>query len=117
MKATIVTALTALSLSLAAFGAHAQSTPRVDTRQAEQNARINQGVASGELTNREAARLRRGQAHVQNMENRATADGVVTKGEKARIEQAQDVQSARIARQKHDRQHDYNHNGRVDRRR
>jgi hypothetical protein len=51
------------------------------------------------------------------MENRAKAVGVVTRAERARLHQAQDAQSARIYRQKHDRQHDYNHNGRVDRRR
>ena len=32
-----------------------------------------------------------------------------------RIANAQDNQSKRIYRQKHDRQHDYNHDGRVDR--
>ena len=65
----------------------------------------------------EAARMEAGQARVQGMENRAQADGTVTGRERARIEHAQDVQSARIHRQKHDRQHDLNHNGRVDRRR
>jgi hypothetical protein len=49
------------------------------------------------------------------MESRAKADGVVTRGERARLHQAQDVQSRRIYNQKHDRQHDFNHNGRVDR--
>jgi hypothetical protein len=38
------------------------------------------------------------------MEDRAKSDGVVTARERARLHQAQDVQSARIARQKHDRQ-------------
>lgn len=91
------------------------STQRIDARQAKQQQRINQGVATGQLTPAEAARLQHGQAHVQQIENRATADGVVTGQERARIEQAQDAQSRRIAKQKHDRQHDLNHNGRVDR--
>jgi len=92
-------------------------TPGVDQRQANQERRIDQGVASGSLTQREAYRLERGQQRVDNMEYRAKADGVVTRGERARLHQAQDRQSARIYNQKHDRQHDYNHNGRVDRRR
>ena len=38
------------------------------------------------------------------MEDRAKADGTVTKGEARRINRAQDVQSARIYTQKHDKQ-------------
>lgn len=83
----------------------AQSTPVIDQRQANQEARIQQGVASGELTPREAARLEKGQAHVANMEAKAKADGVVTSKERARIHRAQDRQSTRIHHQKHDRQH------------
>lgn len=95
--------------------AHAQSaTPRVDQREANQSARIDQGVASGQLTQREAAHMRAGQTHVQNMEDRAKADGTVTGKERVRIERAQDTQSARIYRQKHDRQKDLNHDGRRD---
>jgi len=59
--------------------------------------------------------MEKGQTHVQNLENKAAADGKVTVKEKARIEHAQDVQSKRIHRQKHDRQHDVNHDGRIDR--
>lgn len=115
MKITKTLAFLAIALPTLAFAQ--ANTPRVDQRQANQEQRIDQGVASGSLTQREANRLERGQQHVDNMENRAKADGVVTRAERARLHQAQDVQSARIYRQKHDRQHDYNHNGRVDRRR
>jgi uncharacterized membrane protein YebE (DUF533 family) len=115
MKTIKTVAFLAVALPTLAFAQ--ANTPRVDQRQANQEQRIDQGVASGSLTQREANRLERGQQHVDNMENRAKADGVVTRGERARLHQAQDVQSARIHRQKHDRQHDYNHNGRVDRRR
>lgn len=106
-------AATVLALPLLAL-AQAE-TPRVDQRQANQERRIDQGAASGSLTPREANRLERGQQHIDNMENRAKADGVVTARERARLHEAQDVESARIQRQKHDRQHDFNHNGRVDR--
>jgi len=115
MKTIKTIAVLAIALPTLAFAQ--ANTPRVDQRQANQEQRIDQGVASGSLTQREANRLERGQQHVDNMENRAKADGVVTRGERARLHQAQDVQSDRIYRQKHDRQHDYNHNGRVDRRR
>jgi uncharacterized membrane protein YebE (DUF533 family) len=109
--------VTALCVSVLALPALAQtaSTPRIDQRQANQQQRIDQGAQSGALTDREAARLEKGQAHVQNMEDKAAADGKVTMKERARIEHAQDRQSKRIYRQKHDRQHDYNNDGRMDR--
>lgn len=110
-----VKALAAIAIVLPTLAFAQANTPGVDQRQANQERRIDQGVASGSLTQREANRLERGQNRVDNMENRAKADGVVTRQERARIHHTQDVQSNRIAQQKHDRQHDYNHNGRVDR--
>ena len=106
--------LAALCLVLPALAFAQANTPRVDLRQANQERRIDQGVASGSLTPREANRLERGQQHVQNMEARAKADGVVTRQERAQLNHAQNVQSRRIYAEKHDRQHDYNHNGVVD---
>lgn len=103
-----------LAVPLAAF-AQNTATPRVDQRQANQERRIDQGVQSGSLTPREAARLERGQEHVQNIEDRAKADGKVTPKERARLQQAENAQSRRIYSEKHDRQHDLNHNGKVDR--
>ena len=99
----LVTLLAAAGLALPAT-AQTQSTPRVDQRQANQERRIEQGVKSGSLTEKEAARLDKGQAHVQKMENKAVADGKVTKKERARLEHAQDNQSRKIYRQKHDKQ-------------
>jgi hypothetical protein len=101
----------ALLLSLSAAGAFAQAasnpaaTPKVDARQAKQEARIDQGVASGELNKREAAKLEAQQNRVDRMENRAKADGEVTKKERARLHHAQNEASQDIKRQKHDRQH------------
>lgn len=101
------------TLGAAAFAQTA--TPRVDQRQLNQERRIEQGVDSGALTAREANRLEAGQDRVERVEDRAKADGVVTRRERVRLHQAQDVQSGRIARQKHDRQRDRNHDGRIDR--
>ena len=103
-----------LAVPLAAL-AQTPSTPRVDQRQVNQERRIDQGVQSGSLTQKEAANLDKGQAHVQSMENKATADGKVTQKERVRIEQAQDNQSKKVYRQKHDHQHDLNHDGKKDR--
>lgn len=95
--------------------AQSPQTSHFDQRQANQEARIQQGVQSGSLTPNEAARLERGQENLQRREDRAKADGKVTARERAQLQRAEDRQSRRIYREKHDRQHDYNHNGRVDR--
>ena len=86
-----------------ALPAAAQSTPRVDQREANQQARIQQGAQSGQLTAGETARLERGQAHVQSMEAKAKTDGKVTPRERARLAKAQNKQSRKIHRKKHNR--------------
>jgi hypothetical protein len=97
--------LIASGVLLASFSVMAQAnTPRVDQRQAHQEQRIDQGIASGELTKREARRLRKGQARVDHLENHAKADGAVSRKERARLHHAQRKQSARIYGQKHDAQ-------------
>ena len=103
MNRSIIVAV-AIAVFAAPGLALAQSTPRIDKRQEKQNKRIEKGEESGQITEKEAARLEKGQAHVQKLEDKANADGKVTKAEKARIERAQDKQSRRIYRQKHDKQ-------------
>ena len=76
---------------------------RIDARQANQADRIAQGEASGELTKKEAKRLKKRQKHVENLEAAVEEDGKVTKREKVRVEAAQDRNSAAIARKKHNR--------------
>ena len=98
--ATAIALIALPTLSLAQTG----STPRVDKRQDNQQQRIDQGVQSGTLNEKEAARLQKGQQRVQKMEDKAMADGKMTMKERARIEKAQDRQSARIYREKHDKQ-------------
>lgn len=70
-------------------------------RNINQQNRIEQGVRSGQLTNREAARLERGQARVDRAEARAGADGHVTGREQARIQHRENTQSQHIYREKH----------------
>ena len=70
-------------------------------RNAKQQARIEQGVQSGALTNRDAASHERGQAHVDRTESRAAADGHVGPVEQASIQARENHQSNRIYRKKH----------------
>jgi hypothetical protein len=101
MKITILAAVvTAITLPAAAQ----TSTPLVDQRQANQEARIQQGVQSGQLTPKEAAKLEKGQAKVQAAEDKAKADGVVTPKERAKLAKKQNKQSKKIYKEKHDKQ-------------
>ncbi|MBI5790822.1 MAG: hypothetical protein HZA63_05045 [Rhodocyclales bacterium] len=114
----LVAVLAAFTLPVLAQTAPAKdpaATPGIDKRQANQQQRIDQGVKSGELTSKEAARLEKGQERVQKMEDKAKADGKVTPKERARLQKAENTQSRHIAREKHDRQHDRNHDGKKDR--
>jgi hypothetical protein len=101
-KSNVLAALAAL----AAFAAvpAMSGTPVHDARQAHQRERIAQGVESGELTRRETRRLAAGQVHLNRVEQRAKADGVVTARERAHLKHEANQQSRRIHRQKHDAQ-------------
>ena len=95
---TLALVLATVTTSIASAHPAAQ---RAERRAAAQHARIRDGVQRGELTRGESSRLRAGQRHVRRLERRALADGVLTRPEQRRIERAQDVQSRRIARLKH----------------
>ncbi len=92
-----------LTLAFIAVPALAQSTdtPRIDKREAIQSDRIEQGMNSGALTPAETARLDRGQAHVQAAEAAAKSDGTVNRHERIALTRAQNHQSRRIYRLKH----------------
>jgi hypothetical protein len=84
--------------------AAAPATPRIDAREVRQEKRIEQGVASGQLTARETLRLEHEQKRVAVADAKAKADGTVTAGERRHLRKMQDAASADIARQKHDAQ-------------
>jgi hypothetical protein len=73
-------------------------------RNINQQQRIEQGLKSGQLTNREAGKLERGESRVDRAEAKAGRDGHVGKGEQARVQTAENKESNRIYRQKHDAQ-------------
>lgn len=99
-----LTVFTAFLVFLISGVAAAQSTPVVDARQKTQRARIHDGVESGEVTRKEAARLRAEQRHVRRAERRAKADGQVTPAERAKLQRKQNKTSRDIRRQKNDAQ-------------
>ena len=100
MKKSVVFAALAVLVS----GSVLAGTPRYDARQQHQRERIVNGVQNGELTARETRRLAAGQVHLDRVERRAKADGVVTGRERAHMQHEANQQSRRIHRQKHDAQ-------------
>jgi len=79
-------------------------TPAVNGRQQNQQSRIRQGIQSGELTRREAARLKAQEQRIRANERRAKADGTVSAAERARLEKELARASQNIQEQKHDEQ-------------
>ena len=104
MKKSNVFAGVGLVLAMALAGSANADTPRFDARQHNQRTRIVNGVQNGELTMRETRRLAGGQVHLNRVERRAEADGVVTGRERAHLQHEANQQSRRIHRQKHDAQ-------------
>ena len=100
MKKSVVFAALAVLVS----GSVLAGTPRYDARQQHQRERIVNGVQNGELTARETRRLAAGQVHLNRVERRAKADGVVTGRERAHMQHEANQQSRRILRQKLDAQ-------------
>ena len=94
----------ALSLFFAGSVLAQPATPVVTQRQENQKARIDEGVKSGELTKKEAGKLRAEQRAIRAEKRMAKADGKVTKAERAKLRHDQNKASADIYKQKHDAQ-------------
>jgi hypothetical protein len=90
--------------SLFAGAAFAQSNYSLEQRDRIEQARIDRGVESGQITSREADRLQSERARVERMESRARSDGTMTRNERARIDGAQDRLNRDIRRESNDRQ-------------
>jgi hypothetical protein len=106
-----VTAAGVASIALMSSVSRAQTAPvpdhprvnEVNQRLDNQQARINQGLANGSMTGKQAAR---DEAHDTNIAQRESADeakhgGHLTKGEQRRLNRSENRNSHRIYRQKH----------------
>lgn len=83
--------------------AQAQTTPKVKKRQVNQKKRIKNGVKSGSLTKKEAAKLRKQQRNIKATKRAAKADGKVTRKERKQIQRKQNRASKNIYRKKHNK--------------
>src|SRR5438552_7302678 len=98
-------ARTALATALAfAFCGAAFAQAGTVQRDVNQQNRIEQGLKSGQLNTREAARLEREEARVERDQARAMQDGKLSPAEKARLAREQNKVSRDIYREKHDAQ-------------
>ena len=70
-------------------------------RETRQQARIDQGDDSGQITAREYQRLEREQGRIEAHRQRAWSDGVLTPGEACRLTREQNRASRHIWRAKH----------------
>ena len=97
--------LLASTLAMAgALGLGTDAQAGVNGRQHRQQARIAQGIRSGELTRVEAARLERQQRHIRREERRYRADGVLPPRERADLNRDLNRAGRQIGRQTHDEQ-------------
>lgn len=87
-----------------AWTMQAQSvTPKVTSRQINQQKRIKQGVVSGALTKKETVRLQKQQRRIHASKKSEKADGVVTRKERKVIHARQTNASKNIYKQKNNR--------------
>jgi hypothetical protein len=104
IAAAVLALVGSIASAQTAASAPGANTPRIDKRQANQEQRIDKGIASGQLTKRETRRLESEQAHINKAEDKAKADGSVTAQERKRLTRMQNHASRDIYRQKHDKQ-------------
>jgi len=97
----------ALVISLFCWSVSAQEqtappkTPKITKKQIRQQARIKQGVQSGELTKGETVRLEKEQGKIRAEKLQAKSDGKVTPQERQKIRHDQRKASRHIYRAKH----------------
>lgn len=92
-------------LTAATFTTSAQLAPAAGVSTLENDKdRIHQGVKNGELTHKEAARLRVQTARVRQEKREYMEDGVITAAERKDLRKDKKKLSKNIYKQKHDRQ-------------
>jgi Skp family chaperone for outer membrane proteins len=113
MKIQVLIASLALSIGAAAFAQttapaspakDSTATPNLDKREANQQKRIDQGVASGQLTAKETNRLDKREAKLAADEAAVKADGKLTPAERRKLQREANRDSKAIYKLKHNKQ-------------
>ncbi len=100
MKAVIVS-VAVISGTLLGAPVFAQNVTTDQQRNVNQQERIEQGLQSGQLSTKEAGQLERGQQHIDHMEAQDLKNGSISPQEQARLNAAENRQSADIYADKH----------------
>ena len=79
------------------------SAGEVKAREENQAKRIDQGVASGELTAKETEHLEKGEAKIEAVREEALSDGKMSRHEKKKLNHMENRQSKRIHHAKHNK--------------
>ncbi len=103
MKKLLALAVAASALAVAA-PASAQAWQSINARQANLDARIDQGVRSGDLTRNEAVRLRAEFNDIARLEARYRSTYGLSLAERQDLDRRFDALSSRIRFERHDRQ-------------
>jgi Skp family chaperone for outer membrane proteins len=101
MKTVKIAAIVLVSMFAIPSFAQNTNTPNIDKREANQQARIANGINSGALTAKEAANLEKREAKIVADEQAAKADGNVTKAERAKLQREENRASRKIHAKKH----------------
>jgi hypothetical protein len=104
MNVRTILAVAGLACSISGTAWAGTADPGVNARQANQRERIQQGVASGEITRREQHRLNATQRAIAVEERAFKSDGRLTAAERRKLHRDLDRASRDIHRQKHDGQ-------------
>ncbi len=103
---TVLILISAIGVLSRADEASEKREAIVEKREKIQQQRIEQGVHSGELKPGEAARLKRQEARIEKAEEKAMADGNMSKDEFRKIQKMQNKENRKIFRKKHNENHD-----------
>ena len=96
--------LMAIIFTTSAIFAQSTKTPKINKKQKVQLEKIEKGVKSGELTRKEAKRLRKQEAKLQKKKKMAKADGKLTHKERVKLHKEAKKLDAKIYKHKHDKQ-------------
>jgi Skp family chaperone for outer membrane proteins len=103
LVATLAMTLAGLAMAQTATPKDPLATPGLDKREANQQKRIDQGVASGQLTAKETNRMDKRQAKLAADESAAKSDGKVTQAERRKLHREANKDSTAIHKAKHNR--------------
>lgn len=112
MNKAIIAAILSISIGSAFAQATTSPAPKpaekkhqsVEKRQEAQANRIEKGVASGQVTSKEAERLAKEQAKIDAAQAKAKEDGKVTAKERAKLQGMAGAANKDIKHPKHDKQ-------------